>query len=473
MKQKPNITNIRNGSPASLAYNISKCTYRYPGHIKLIDNLLVKLSRREYLGNFPDKRIILTSYGSALARTFGVKIKQIISEFGSGLFNIELSPFSKSAERFNIAKHEGGMDCVGAGGAITGKGADLLIIDDPVKNDAHANSINMRNKLWDWFNATALTRLEPNGIVVIIMTRWHEDDLCGRILKNHHYVDYMKEEHALNLMNNETWLLLKLPGIAVSNDLPGRKTGDALWPQRYSAEKLNNLKTSLGSYWFSTLYQQSPSPLGGGIFRRKYFRYFREDNEFYYLPPIDGNAESRKIVAKDFCTTHAAMDLALTIKDTSDYTVIIVFDLTADNDILILDVIRERFEGAEHINLVQEINERWNPSLIGIESVQYQLALIQTLLRKGLAIKALKPDKDKLTRALPMQARLEAGKVFFLAQAHWLGEFEKELLLFPHAPHDDQVDAFAYISYMISDISHTKPFSSNIKKMTKGITSGF
>jgi len=497
-KEKELLMNLVKATPAWFAYFATEGKFRYPRHIRVLNKLLFDISSRKikrlivnmpprhgkselisryypvwYLGTFPSHRVILACYGASLAETFGRKVKNILTEFGGSIFNIQINPSSKSAKRFDLQKHEGGMDFVGADGAITGKGANLFIIDDPVKNDAESNSLNMREKLWDWFNATAMTRLEPDGILIIVMTRWHEDDLCGRIIANNEIVtldEYLRNDCNLN---NEPWILAKLSAIATEEDCLGRKKGDALWEKRYSEKQLKNIEKNSGSYRYAALYQQTPAPANGNIFKRNFFRYFTEDDDFYYLKPILQDFETKKTVAKSECPVYAVVDLAVTKKETSDYTVIIIFMLTGKKDILIREVIREKFEGSEHTGLIRNINEIWHPSIIGIESVQYQLSLIQTLREKGFAIKELKPEKDKFTRALTMKSRLEAGKIFLFEKALWLNDFEEELMMFPNAAHDDQVDAFAYISKMVTDISTEAPKSASVKQNKIKITSGF
>ena len=139
---------------------------------------------------------------------------------------------------------------LGAGGAITGKGADIVIIDDPIKNDAEANSETIRDNIREWFKSTVFTRLEPDASIIMIMTRWHEDDICGSLL-------------AEDIRKNE-WKHINLPAIALENDPIGRTAGSALWSKRFNINKLMEIKNSIGQYWFSALYQQMPSPAGGG-----------------------------------------------------------------------------------------------------------------------------------------------------------------------------------------------------------------
>ena len=454
-------------SPSLFAYYVSRGQWRYAKHFGLIEEYIFKILRGEerflivnlpprhgksdflskyfpawYLGNFPDKRVILSSYQASLSEGWSRKIRDILKEFGPPLFNIEINPNHHRANSFEILGHSGGLFSVGTGGAITGKGANIMIIDDPIKNDSEANSLTYRDKVFEWFNSTAFTRLEPDGAMILIMTRWNEDDLTGRLLNNNFATSGFQWQH------------INLPAIATENDQLGREVGQALWQERFDIDKLNQIKNSIGSYWFSSLYQQQPVPAGTSIFKRVWFQYFDEDDRNFIINEKDGR---RKTISKSSSKIFSTVDLASSIKETADYTVILTFAQTNDNDILILDIIREKFEAAEHLNLIKYTYQKFKPILIGIESVQYQSALLQAALKEGLPIKSLKADKDKISRALPMASLLEAGKVYFKRNAHYLDAFESELLNFPRANHDDQVDAFAYIQQIISFSSGLLP----------------
>ena len=485
--QQALIRSLRTLSPAWFASEISDYKWQYPPHLCLLDQTLLKVARKElkrviinmpprhgkselvskyfptwYLGMFPDRRVLLTSYEAQFAASWGRKVRDMLIDRGREYFNIEIDPSSRSVSQFEIKDNSGAMYCVGAGGSITGKGADLLIIDDPVKNDAEAHSPTIRDNVWEWFNSTAYTRLEPDGAIVIIMTRWHEDDLCGRLLKK------QAEDNADQSNKDEQWHIINLPAIAESNDILGRAGGEALWPSRFPLERLNNIKNTVGSYWFSALYQQSPSPQGGGIFKRKNFKYFADNPDCFMLKDAAGT-----IIAKAGCTIYAVADLAVTVKSNSDYTVILVFAADGNRNIFVIDIIRERLEGADHLNLIQSVYDRYSPLIIGIESVQYQLSLIQSALRQGLPVSELRPDKDKLSRALPIAAKCETGSVYFKESAHWLNCFESELLSFPNGAHDDQVDTFAYIDQLIRPISKGGPAGAKKSDKRRGITQGF
>ena len=397
-----------------------------------------------FLYNYPTKNIMLSTYNQKYANQLGRKVKDLVYRY-KDILQLKIRKDVKSADNF-VLESGGGMLSIGANGTMTGRGADLLLIDDPIKNDSQANSITYRDNIWDWFNSTAFTRIEPAGSIVIIMTRWHQDDLTGRIMVSNTF--------------NE-WEHIKLPALAEFNDIIGRPVGMPLWSERFDIEKLKQIRRQIGDFWFASLYQQSPLNPVGNIFRRETFRYFFIEDDNYVLKNsiffstkngMPNDLVKEYIINKHECSVFAVCDLATTLKQTSDYTVIIVFAITKRQQILILDIIRKKFEATEHLTILKDIYKKYNPILIGIESVQYQIALVQSARKDGLLIKELKPDKDKLSRVLPMSALLEDEKVFFLNDANWLYEFENELLNFPNGRHDDQVDAFAYITYMLNPI---------------------
>ncbi|MCL2039628.1 MAG: phage terminase large subunit [Bacteroidetes bacterium] len=397
-----------------------------------------------YLYNFPTKNIMLATYNQKYANHLGRNVKDLVNRY-KNILQLEIRKDVRAADNF-VLESGGGMLSIGANGTITGRGADLLLIDDPIKNDAQANSITYRDNIWDWFNATAFTRIEPDGSVIIIMTRWHQDDLTGRIMVSNTF--------------NE-WIHIKLPAIAEINDSLGRHSGEPLWNEKFNVKKLEQIKRQIGEFWFASLYQQNPLNPIGNIFKRNTFRYFfvEEDNyilknTIFYSAKNGRNNDLYKeyIINRNECPVFAVCDLATTLKQTADYTVIIVFAISPRRHILILDIIRKKFEATEHLAILKDICKKYNPVLIGIESVQYQIALVQSARKDGLPIKELKPDKDKVSRSLPMTALLEDEKVFFLNDANWLADFEEEVLNFPNGRYDDQVDAFAYITYMLNPI---------------------
>ena len=391
-----------------------------------------------YLGLNPDKRVILSSYEADFASQWGRKVRQIITEVGKPLFDVEIRGDSKAADRWEISGHSGGMQTAGVGGPITGKGADVLIIDDPVKNAEEANSDVHREKAWDWYVSTAYTRLEPGGSVILVMTRWHEDDLAGRILKQ-------------SVESGEKWHIINLPAIATMEDGFGRKAGYPLWPERYPLARLEEIRKAIPPYWWEALYQQAPVPPGGDLFKKSWFKYWKWTDEFR---GPDGDRFSGinrgvfdlegKFVGLDRCRTFATMDLAFSVKKESDYTVIAAWAVTPFGDLILLDLTRERMEAPALIPAARSLCARWDCQYIGIEEVLGASLVTHGARMEGLTVRALRADRDKVTRTIPAQVRMQAGQIWFPEQATWLGEFEHELVSFPRGVHDDQVDCLAY-----------------------------
>lgn len=211
-----------------------------------------------FLGRWPDKRVILASYEADFASSWGRKARDVLEEFGPSVFGVELRGDSKAAGRWQLAGHAGEMISAGIGGPITGRGADCLIIDDPVKNSEEARSPTVREKHKDWYRSVATTRLEPGASEIIIQTRWHADDLGG-------WLEQKGKEDA------QPWEVVRLPAIALENDQLGRRPGDALWPERYPIERLLEIQQATEAYWWGCLYQQEPGAEGGAEWPDTYF----------------------------------------------------------------------------------------------------------------------------------------------------------------------------------------------------------
>lgn len=374
-----------------------------------------------FLMHFPSKRVILTSYEATYAASWGDQVREVVKRCGH-LTGVGIREDRSARDNWQVAGHEGGMVTAGAGGPITGMGADLLVIDDPFKNAEEAMSPTIRQKIWDWFVSTAYTRLEPGGRVVIIQTRWHEDDLIGRVLK----------------MPAERWHNINLAALAEPGDPMRRKEGEALWPERYDAAALSRIRAADPTgYWWSAMYQGRPAPMGGGMFKRQWFRYAEKNGspDLFKL----GDAGWRNVQsARRFLT----VDLAASTKETGDYTVIMAWAMFGEV-LLLLDVMRARLEGPDILPQIALMLNRHSAAEAWIEKIGFQATIIQGGARLGLPVRELRPDKDKATRAAPMAAAMANAKVWF-APGAWHGDLEAELLSFPAGAHDDQVDAFAY-----------------------------
>lgn len=403
-----------------------------------------------YLGTHPEGKVMLASYESTFARSWGRKARQVMDEYGASVFGTQVSQSSSAADFWELEDTGGVMVTAGVGGGLTGKGADLLIIDDPVKNAEESMSAVMREKAWDWWLSTARTRLQRNGSAVIVMTRWHEDDLAGKLLK---------EAEGLG----DQWEVLNLPSMAIEGDALGRKPGEVLCPGLFDEEATLQTKAALGAYFWSALYQQSPTPDEGGIFNRQYFRYFELRGGQVILDTLNGKVE----YPASSCRKVSYVDLAESLKKTADYTVLTEAWITPGQDLLIMNVTRDRIPGSEQPQFFID----HYVGQMKIESIGYQSSLGKGLLRRGYPVEAVYPDKDKVTRASAAGVLYRGAKIFHRRGAEYLAEFEAELLAFPAGEHDDMVDTVAYAAKDLPTIS-TETVAAAPKKgktMTGGV----
>lgn len=403
-----------------------------------------------YLIRNPRKRVILASYESNFAKQWGRRVRDLISDIGER-YGVRVNPAAEAVERWELQQRQtdgtwknvqGGMSTAGAGGAITGKGADLLIIDDPFKSGQEAKSPTIRANIIDWWQSTARTRIEPMGSCLILHTRWHETDLIGYLLKQ------MEEDPSA-----ERWDRVRLPALAEDNDPLHRRPGRALWPARYDEEALEMIRKDVGEQWFAALYQQRPQPLGGGIFQQDAMQHFLVD-----ATEDDGDilvADDIRVPLKH-CTIFSTVDLAASQRTSADFTVVLTCAYHRESGKLFcLDMIRKRLEGPDQVPMFKAVHTRWGGT-IGMEGTAFQLTMIQAARRAGLPIKKLDADGDKVSRALVASAMLEGGNIYFRKGAPWLAPLLEEMLLFPNAQHDDTVDALSYAAIWISDMSRKK-----------------
>ncbi len=247
-----------------------------------------------FLGRNPDKRVMLVSYGATLAYRNSRVARNLIrdSHYQATFPGVALASDSAAVDSWDIAGGEGGCDAMGITGGATGKGAHVLVIDDPVKSRAEAESETYRENVWDAYINDLYTRLEPGGAIVIMMTRWHQDDLIGRVL------NASTDDNE----DTEEWTRIRMPAIAETDDDPiGRKTGEALWPWRYPLERLKRIAQAVGAYVWDALFQQRPVPAEGGLFKRANF--------------------NRITVMPDCAQVVRFWDLAMSEKTTADYSV--------------------------------------------------------------------------------------------------------------------------------------------------------
>ena len=385
-------------------------------------------------GNHPDENVLLVSYGADLAQGFSYRSREIFRETGPELWGLQLSQASSSKSTWEAEGHRGQMNAAGVGGPITGKGAHVAIIDDPVKGWEEAHSKNLRDKTWEWYQSVFRTRLEPGGSIIIIMTRWHEDDLAGRLIKQ---------------KDGDPWEVIRLPAIAEGEDPLGREPGEALCPERYDERSLASIRTAVGGYVWEALYQQRPRQEEGELFKRQDFLYFHRDGDAYVLDTPYG---VRRYPVSE-CWTFQTCDPAVSTKASADYFVLGTFVVTPYNDLLVLDIMRDRLQGPDQPDLMRRYYERFRPSFQAVESGAMGLNLYQAVVRAGLPVRELKAEADKRTRALPAAARYQARTVYHLRNAPWLDSAEAELLAFPHGANDDQVDVISYAAIVLAEYS--------------------
>lgn len=380
-----------------------------------------------FMGRDPYRQLIFSTYNDDFAQDFGRSVRETMRShaFQQIFPGCRLRPGSASADK--IQTEEGGlMKFVGRGGGLTGRGADLLIIDDPIKDREEADSKSVRDKMWSWFTEAAMTRLMPGGRVVIIMTRWHEDDLIGRLTDPRNPC-YSKEEA-------ENWSILALPAIATEDDPMGRKPGEALWPDQFPIDVLEKIKR-LNARGFSALYQGQPTPDDGDFFKRE------------WLKTYDGPDKIPKNIR-----IYAASDHAVSVAQDADKTVLMCVGVDEDDNIWVLpDIFWRRAQTDTVCDGMLDMMKRRRPISWRAEKGHISKA-IGPFLRKRMheekiycPIEEVTPVKDKQTRAQAIRGRMAMGKVYFPKFTSWWPEAENELLKFPSARHDDFVDTLAHI----------------------------
>jgi predicted phage terminase large subunit-like protein len=366
-----------------------------------------------YLGTFPDKRIILVSYEADFAATWGRKARDLLEEHGPTLFGIRVSGKSSAANRWDIEGHEGGMVTAGVNGPITGKGADIGIIDDPVKNDQEAMSVTYQERTYEWYKSTFRTRIQRDGAIILIMTRWHENDLAGKLLA-------AQEEEG------EKWEVVNLPATAEDNDPLGRELGQPLCPDLFSKDALESIKKAVGSYWWASLYQQRPSPAEGGIFKRNWWQYYRR-------------------VPDKFDEIIQSWDMTFKDTKTADFVVGQVWGRKGADKYL-LDQVRDRMDFPATIQAVRTLSAKWPQAKVKlVEDKANGPAVIVTLKKEISGLIPVEPQGSKESRAWAVSPEVEAGNVYLPdpSVAPWVHDFVEECAAFPNGANDDQVDAMS------------------------------
>ena len=356
--------------------------------------------------------IIAASHTADLAHHFGRQVRDIVATQGERL-GYTLTPHSRAAGRWQTSSG-GSYFAAGIRGPLTGRRADLAIIDDPIKSHAEADNANHRDLIWNWYRADLMTRLKPAGRIVLIMTRWHEDDLGGRLLSH----------------QRDQWRLLRLPALAEPEDPLNRPEGAPLWPEWENADALHRKKTTVGERVWSAMYQQNPHPAHGTLFAIRPI-------QFVDTSPLSG----RSVRAWDLASTAKRSD------NNPDWTAGLKLHRSDNDHFTVTDIIR--LQGSPH-----EVEEAiLQTARIDGHSVTISLPkdpgsaggfvtsyLVGKLAGHNIIIS---PETgSKAARATPVAAQIEAGNVSIL-RASWNHAFIEELRDFPHGTKDDQVDALS------------------------------
>jgi predicted phage terminase large subunit-like protein len=373
------------------------------------------------LGHDPSAQIICASYAQDLSNKLASDCRTLMmSQMYKEIFNTRLVSQRPSVQEL-ITTQKGFRLATSVGGVLTGRGADYLIIDDPLKPE-EALSETQRQNVNDWFDHTLLTRLNDKreGRIIVIMQRLHEDDLMGHLLRD------------------KEWRVLRFPAIAdcdedytIQNPLGHpitfrRREGSLLHPEREDRATLNALAARMGSYNFAGQYQQSPSPLGGGLIKESWFRTYS---------PVE--------LPKTFDVIFQSWDTANKPTELSDYSVCTTWGRLKQN-LFLLDVYRRRVDYPTLKRAVVEQAKRWQARVTIIEDKASGTQLIQDLIHDGVpGIRRYEPPpgEDKIMRMHSSSSTIENGFVYLPEKAEWLAEYLHEFRLFPRGRHDDQVDS--------------------------------
>lgn len=433
------------------------------------------------LGRNPSWEVIAASGAQNLAMSFSRYGRDLIQNpaYGAIFPNTKLDPSSKSVENWNL-QNGGGYLSAGIGTMITGRGATILLIDDPVRDGEAADSPTIRDNVWEWYMSTAYTRLAPGGGVLGVLTWWNEDDWAGRIQQVMATGDGDKFEivryPALNDIGDE-YLLHDdtIEQIPPNTPVPAgaqllRPLGTALHPARFPADELLKKKANycaLGQKrWWDALFQQNPTPEDGDFFTPDMFRY-------YSTPP-----DRRDL------RLYQAWDFAITEGQKKDYTVGCTIGIDTRGAVYVLDVVRFRSgDGIIIANMIVDYAKQWEPFMIGVEDGQIWKTLASQFERScdeahyHPAYEVLKPLTDKFVRASPLKGQMQAGRVYFDKNAHWFAPLYKEFLRFGAGGiNDDQVDGVSWavrlsLNYSIPKESRPQPKIKSWKDKLPGLTS--
>ena len=421
--------------------------YERPPHAELLCEHLERLERREitrllvtmpprhgksehcarafpswYLGRRPNESVVIGSYGAELAEAHSRRARGFMLDARWPFVGVTVSAESAAVNRWGTNRG-GGVLAVGRGGGVTGHGAHLLVVDDPVRDREEADSEAIRNSTWAWWREALTTRLMPGAVVLLVQTKWHQDDLAGRVL---------------NSPGGDQWTQLSLPAVAEEGGDPlGREEGAPLWPSWFGSDYLARLREQLGERAWQALYQQRPTSEKGGIFRREWM------TGTYSMPPANA-------------TVVAAVDSAFKTGVHNDWSAVSVW-ATDSRWYFLLNVWRGRVEFFDLVNAIQAQAAEHSPSAVLIEDSAAGQSAIQELRRttKLPIVPVGASGTTKISRTESISPLFESGRVLLPEQQPaWLGPWIEEHVAFPTGQHDDMVDTTSMALQRLSGYGH-------------------
>ncbi len=360
-----------------------------------------------FLDLFPQKRVILISYESDFAASWGRKVRNQVKN--NKKVSVIVRDDITKASRWETLEG-GGMTTAGIDAGITGRGGDLIIIDDPIKNWEKAESAAYRQTCKYAFESVIYTRRQPNTTIVVLQTRWHEDDLAGWLLNSHH----------------DDWKELRFPALAEENDLLGRDIDEALWEKRFSAEELKKARQG-NARVFAAMYQQRPSAVEGNIFKRAWF-----DRRWTELPD-------------EFDQVIQSWDLTFGASESSAYNVGYTLGIKGP-DIYVIGECRRKMEFTEQLAAIKDQKSKFSSvGAVLIEKAANGAATINMLKKEISGVIPIKVRGSKEDRAQATTFYFEAGNIIFPADhmKPWAAEAIEEHISFPNAKYNDRVDALS------------------------------
>ena len=405
------------------------------------------------LGNWPKLRIIIAAYASSLAEKHSARGRDLFEKWGPLLWGVK-----PSASLFNKAKWDteegGGVLAIGTEGGATGFGADVFFIDDYHKDRKDAESSLQRDNVWSWWQSVVATRLHPGAVVVIFATQWHEDDLIGRLEQQ------AKDEGDEFPFDFE---VVRLPAIAEEDDAMGRKPGEALWPWWNDEKQLDDARKTVGPYEWESLFQGNPTAKSGHLFKSESFRdYTRCKSTGAYLCWRAGHDEPIKIPKNEPGLTKTVYcDPSLETKKVNDPTGAGAWLYSQKHRIwLLLDRLNERIDHTLVQDRLLQFAFKNHCTTIGVENekigkiLKKQSAGRDKIGGKSIPFREISTGGlDKYARAVPMATYFENERVFLPRGALWRSEYESQLIKFPNAKHDEDVDITSMADEMESKLS--------------------